>query len=128
MSTIILPLPRPPKGLSANDRTHWSVRARESVKLRMQVTRLVEHMEPMQRCRVEIVWVVRDQRRRDADNPDPMCKAIYDAIGSDRGVGARLVPDDAPEYMEKPRLRIEYRPGCDPHFEVTITDLSGEKL
>lgn len=83
-----------------------------------------QRIPPMQRVSVAIVWVVPDARKRDADGPDPLSKVIYDAIGSDRGVSARLVTDDTPEFMDKPRLRIEHRPGDAAHFEITITDIT----
>ncbi|ALJ22076.1 hypothetical protein AOA12_20155 [Microbacterium sp. No. 7] len=124
--TIVLPYPRPPDGLSANSRTHWRVKARATAEVRNLVVALTRsHRVPkMQRCEVQIVWVVTDRRKRDTDGPDPFCKAIYDAIGSDRGISAHIVPDDSPEWMSKPRLRIEYRPGEKARFEVTIRDIS----
>lgn len=124
--TINLPYQRPPKGLSSNDRTVWQVKARSTAEVRRLVVNLVlaQRIPKMNRVSVEVVWVVPTKHKRDADGPDPMCKAIFDAIGSDRGVSARLVPDDDPAHMEKPRLRIEHRPGSTAHFEVTIRDLA----
>lgn len=121
-----LPYPRPPKGLSANDRAHWATKARATAEVRNLVVALARQarIPQLQRVQVEVVWVVSDKRRRDADGPDPLCKAIYDGLGADRGVSARIVPDDTPEWMQKPRLRIEYRPDDEPHFEVIVTDTS----
>lgn len=78
----------------------------------------------LQRCQVEVVWVVADRRRRDSDNASPFAKAIFDGLGADKGVTAGIVPDDTPEYMTKLMPRIEHRPGVTPHFEVIITDTS----
>lgn len=124
--TLNLPHPRPPKGLSANDRCHWRVKAKATAEVRNLVVALARsaRIPKLQRIQVDVVWVVTDKRKRDADGPDPMCKAIYDAIGSDRGVSAHIVADDSPEWMVKPRLRIELRPEDTPHFEITVTDIS----
>lgn len=120
--TLVLPYPRPPKGLHANDRAHW----RSTAEVRELVVMLArsQRIPTMQRMSVQLVWVVGDHRKRDADGPDPLAKAVFDGLGSDRGVSARLVPDDDPAHMEKPRPVIEYRAGATPHFEVRITDLT----
>ncbi|WP_417540768.1 hypothetical protein [Microbacterium maritypicum] len=78
----------------------------------------------LQRISVQVVWVVPTRHKRDEDGPDPFCKVIYDAIGSDRGVSARIVQDDTKEFMDKPRLVIEHQPGERAHFRVEITDIS----
>lgn len=124
--TFLLPYARPPKGLHANDRVHWRTKARSTAEVRNLVVMLCreQRIPKMQRVSVQLVWVVGDHRKRDADGPDPMAKAIFDAVGSDRGVSAGLVPDDSPEFMMKPRPVIEYRDGASPHFEVIIRDLT----
>lgn len=124
--TLELPYDRPPKGLHANDRVHHMVRARSAKELRERVAVLcrVAKIPKLQRISVQVVWVVPTRHKRDEDGPDPFCKVIYDAIGSDRGVSARLVADDTPEFMDKPRLVIERQPGVTAHFRVEITDVS----
>ena len=122
---FILDYPRPPKGLSANDRQHWAVKAGATADIRMEVmakTRAL-HLGELEKVRVDVVWVVADKRKRDSDGPAPFLKAIYDGIGADRGVSARIVPDDDPAHFEKPSLTFEYKPGERPHFRVTITDI-----
>jgi Holliday junction resolvase RusA-like endonuclease len=44
---------------------------------------------------VRVTFPVADNRRRDADNPAPTCKAIVDGL-----VDAGLWPDDSPEWVE----------------------------
>lgn len=124
--TLELPYERPPKGLHANDRVHHMVRARSAKEVRERVAVLcrVAKIPTLQRISVQVVWVVPTRHKRDEDGPDPMCKVIYDAIGSDRGVSARIVQDDTKEFMDKPRLVIEHRPGELAHFRVEITDVS----
>lgn len=115
---------KPPPGLSANDRSHWATKARSVAAVRGLVKSLATRagIPTMQRCQVEVIWVVADKRRRDADNAAPFAKAIFDGLGADKGVTARIVPDDDPAHMVKLMPRIEHRPGCTPHFEVVITD------
>lgn len=121
-----LPFDRPPKGLSANHRTHWAVKSKATAEVRAQVKYLAwaAGIEPMQRCQVEVIWVVADKRRRDADNAAPFAKAIFDGLAADKGVSAHIVPDDDPAHMVKLMPRIEYRPNTTPHFEVIVTDLT----
>lgn len=121
-----LPYPKPPKGLSANDRVHHMVKARATAEVRRLVVLLAraKQIPPMQRVEVQVVWVVTDKRRRDSDNAAPLAKAIFDGLAADKGVSAHIVPDDAPEFMTKHMPRIEYRPDDVPHFEVHITDIT----
>lgn len=121
-----LPFTRPPAGLSANDRGGRWVRARSTAAVREMVFYTVRalHIGVLDRCRVDVVWVVADRRRRDTDNLSPFMKAIFDGIGADKGVSAHVVDDDAPEYMIKPGATIRYVKGCTPHFEVTITEVN----
>lgn len=124
--TLELGYTKPPPGLSANDRSHWATKARSVAAVRGLVKSLATQagIPTMQRCQVEVIWVVKDKRRRDADNAAPFAKAIFDGLAADKGVSARIVPDDDPEHMVKLMPRIEHRPGCTPHFEVVITDLT----
>lgn len=119
-----LPYTRPPRGLHANDRAHWRRKAKSTQEVRAAVFALTRaaHVPALERIRVDVEWVVPDRRKRDTDNVSPLLKAIYDGIGSDRGVSARIVEDDSPEFMSKPGATIRYEPGCTAHFTVTITE------
>ncbi|MFF2493217.1 hypothetical protein [Agromyces sp. NPDC058064] len=123
--TIRLLYPRPPFGLSANDRPHHMVKSRAIKAMREEVMFKVRQarVPALERCRVDLVWYVADHRTRDEDNLAPMAKAIYDGIGSNKGISARIVDDDSPEFMEKTAPVIEYMAGGEPHFAVIITDL-----
>lgn len=123
---FILDYPRPPKGLSANDRTHWSVKAGASADIRYEVMVKVRALRlgVLDRVRVDVVWVVADRRRRDTDNLAPFLKAIYDGIGADKGVSAHLVDDDDPAHMEKPGATIRYEKCARAHFEVSIAEVT----
>lgn len=127
--TIRLDFTKPPAGLSMNDRVHWSRKAKATRAVRRIVAGEVRDLELPQlaRIRVDVVWVVATGHRRDTDNLAPLLKAIYDGIGSDTGISAHLVPDDTPEYMDKPGATIRLERSTRPHFEITITDLSTTK-
>lgn len=121
-----LPYERPPKGLSANYRGHWAPKAKSTAQVRALVATLARNagIPPMGRMQVELVWVVTDNRKRDADNVFPLLKAAADGLASDRGVSAHLVPDDSPEWCVKIAPRIEKRDNGTAHFEVIITDIT----
>lgn len=125
---IDLAYPRPPKGLSANDRVHWRTRNRSTQTVRRDVQLAVAQLgiPPMERMEVSLTWHVPDRRKRDPDNIFPLLKVVCDALGSDRGISARLVKDDSPEYMTKRHPRIEHSPGVAPYFHVRVTDLGAE--
>jgi hypothetical protein len=116
---------RPPKGLSLNDRAHWRTKSDATHDVRQMVFARVRALRvpALERIRVDSAWFVRDRRKRDVENPTPFLKAVYDGIGSDRGVSARIVEDDSPEFMDKTGLQIIYEQGVTPHFLFTITDL-----
>ena len=73
-----LPFTSPPSGLSANDRGHWGRKASNTAMVRALVfTRTrAAHVPALERCRVDVVWVVRTHHRRDTDNLAPLLKAI----------------------------------------------------
>ena len=120
-----LPYVTVPLGLSMNDRPHWSVRSYSTTMVRHDVFVLTRsaHVPSLDRIQVDVEWVTATKRRRDTDNIAPLLKAIYDGIGADRGISARIVEDDAPEFMSKPGATIRYAPDEKPRFVVTITDL-----
>ena len=124
--TLQLSYERPPKGLSANWRGHWATKSRSTAEVRALVKHLARAagIRPMGRMQVELVWVVSDHRRRDEDNIYPLLKACADGLAADKGVSARLVPDDTPEWCVKRAPRIEHRKNTTPHFELIVTDIT----
>lgn len=124
--TLRLPYTKIPDGLSLNSRAHWRVKNRSTKEVRELVVMLArsERIPAMQRVQVELVWVVNTRHKRDVDNMVGLMKVISDALASDRGVSAHLVPDDSPDYCVKLMPRIEYRKDEQPHFEVVVTDIS----
>lgn len=124
--TILLNYPRPLPGLSMNDRVNRYAKARNTKTIREQIFYMVRaaHVPALERISVDIIWVVADNRTRDgAENLAPWAKAIYDGIGSNRGVSARIVEDDSPAFMVKVQPSIRLDKTVAPHFEIVITDL-----
>lgn len=124
--TIRLLYPRPLPGLSANDRVHWRTKAASTKTIRDEVFVKVRaaHVPALERIAVDVTWVVFDKRNRDSDNLAPFLKAIYDGIGSNKGISARIVDDDTDALMDKRKATILPAPGKGtPFFEVRITDL-----
>ena len=87
---------KPP--ISANSRMHWRQRATITKQIRSRTEALAreEMIPPLGRCRVELRYRPRDNRRRDADNLVPILKAACDGL-----VDAGIVPDDIPAFMAK---------------------------
>lgn len=114
---------RPP--LTANQRfNHWGVKSRLVKQVRGMTFDKTQHLPQMERCKVQLVWFVNDRRRRDTDNLYPTLKACCDGV-----VDAGVVPDDTPEFMDKPQPQIIYVPKeiIQAHVELHITDI-GENI
>ncbi|MDH6277494.1 crossover junction endodeoxyribonuclease RusA [Aurantimicrobium minutum] len=91
---INFPYERPP--LTSNQRMHWGQKMTLTRKVRRVAAKESAHIPALGKCRVQLVWLVLDNRRRDVDNVVPTLKAMCDGL-----VDAGLVPDDTPEYMMK---------------------------
>lgn len=123
--TITLGYQRPP--LTANQRMHWAKRARITRKVRADMAWRLKAvglrrkpLEKGQKLRVQLVYIPGTNRRRDTDNLWPTLKAICDGI-----VDAGLVPDDTPEWMEKPEPKIgPVTPGLRHRIQVKLTVLA----
>jgi crossover junction endodeoxyribonuclease RusA len=95
--TVTLTFPQPAPRLSMNDRTHWAAKAKNSRAWRT-AARYNAVRERLPECPpsfARVTFPVRDNRRRDADNPAPTVKAIVDGL-----VDAGVWPDDTPEWVE----------------------------
>lgn len=104
----VIPLPWPKPPLSMNDRMGVHEKARITRQMRETVGWLLrqQRIPALAKVRVQLYWTVPDERRRDDDNPAPTTKAIYDAFPD-----LKVVPDDTPQYMEKPTVKIVFSPG-----------------
>lgn len=89
--------------LSLNRRMHWAAERHIKDDLQSAVGwRLkAEKVPALDDAAVWLEWTPGVVRRRDTDNPEPTRKACIDAI-----VNAGLLPDDTPEYVQRPENRI----------------------
>lgn len=96
------PWTKPP--LSLNYRMHRMQAANLTKEIRGLMHAKARHLPEMERCIVELEWVVNTRTKRDSENPTPTLKALCDGL-----VDAEVVPDDTPEFMVKLLPRITYR-------------------
>lgn len=107
---------KPP--LSLNDRTHWRVKAKHTADIRAWIREWAWHHVPAcSATEVELHYVPRDARRRDADNLVPILKACCDGL-----VDAGVVPDDTPELMRKVMPIIDAPNRVDPHLWLLVRE------
>lgn len=77
----------------------------------------------LHRCRVELTWFVADRIARDVDNLAWTLKPLCDALAGTKAWDHQIVPNDTPEWMEKPMPSIVYRPGEPKELVLTITEI-----
>lgn len=107
--------------LSANMRfKHWAQEAALVKYLRATMHAYCRLTPDLNKCEVQLTWVVTTKGRRDVDNLYPLLKALCDGI-----VDAEVVPDDTPEYMVKhaPQILWIDKAVDVPHFEFTIKEI-----
>lgn len=113
---IRLPYTRPP--LSLNGREHWRTRARHAKTIRAHVREWATYTIPnLERVAVELHYVPRDARRRDADNLVPNLKHAIDGL-----VDAGIVADDTPEFVTW-TVHIDSPDRTDPHLFIKVTEV-----
>ncbi|WP_066298891.1 hypothetical protein [Arthrobacter luteolus] len=69
------------------------------------------------------MWVPPGKTKRDEDNAAWTLKPLCDALAGTKAWDHRIVPDDTPEFMEKPMPAIIYRPGAPKELVITITEM-----
>lgn len=115
VSAIIIRLPHTKPPLSLNDRMHWRKKASIVKALRGHVAaEASRHMAPCDRATVELHYVPRDARRRDADNLVATLKPCLDGL-----VDAGIVPDDTPDFLTW-RVAIDHPDRTDPHLYLRV--------
>jgi hypothetical protein len=117
--TYVLDIARPDEWISANERTHWAVKAAKTRAWRAKFAaeaRELPHME-----RVHILAEIRSAttRRRDASNLAPTVKAAIDGI-----VDAGVIDDDDDNHVTGVEFRNGERATGIARLRITITDLT----
>lgn len=113
---VWLPWTRPP--LTMNQRQHWQAKRRLTRAIRDHVsTHLQAAMfQPAAHIRVQLHYVPKDRRHRDADNLVATSKPCVDGI-----VDAGLVPDDTPDYVTHLMPVIDAPDRDNPRLFISIT-------
>lgn len=114
VTTIDLPFDAPP--LRSNDRMHWATKAKLTRDIRWHAAYTTRQtcIGPIDGpVVVTLVWVVTDNRRRDAGASAPTLKAALDGI-----VDAGLLPGDHHQVVREERCRIEL--GSAPGVRIEI--------
>lgn len=109
--------PRPP--LTANQRMHWRQKAAITRDVREATALLARRVPFLARCKVSLIWVVTDRRRRDADNLVPTLKAMCDGL-----VDAGVVEDDTPDLMVKLMPEIVFSDVLTPCMVLTVESVT----
>lgn len=106
-------------------RGHYRIHARKvrDVRDRAYYMARFARIPAMEHCRAQLTWWVPDRRVRDEDNLAGLEKPIFDALKL-----AGVVPDDRPEFMEKPRGRIRHLSEADGMVSAPCFTLTVERL
>ena len=104
--------------LSLNDRKHWRAKAKITAEIRAYIREWAFYTVPAcSASEVELHYVPRDARRRDADNLVPILKACCDGL-----VDAGVVPDDTPDLMRKHMPIIDASNRADPNLYLVVRE------
>ena len=108
----VLELPfLPTRASSPNTRGHWVARYKANRKLKEDTFMLAmsKQVPAFEKARITIVYVVKDNRRRDGDNWLSMAKGIIDGM-----VEAKVFKDDSAEYISFAPFRFVVDKGKSP--------------
>ena len=97
-------LPITSERMSANDRPHWALKARQTKALRSEayLRAMGEHIPNLDGfCDVQLIWIPKGRRRRDEENLNPTLKAVVDGL-----VDAGVLTDDTPDLVRKKMTAI----------------------
>jgi len=126
---VVLPWTAPPLSLNDTGATRQAMfsKAKKIHNVRDAVLALASRHNLPKDCvfaRVQLHYLPADNRRRDTDNCVATLKPICDALaaGTTKHPGHGLVPDDTPQYMQKPEPIIYHHPPkTPPKMWITIT-------
>jgi hypothetical protein len=128
----VIPLPgrRPASALSPNGaHGHWSATAKARRVLKAAVVTRVRQLRiPTGRTHllVELHYVTKDRRTRDADNLVPVLKPCLDALTARKG-GAGIIADDTPDKVTWRPPVIHDPDKTHPRLWLEVTDYTGHK-
>lgn len=116
--TVYPPLAGPVRKawLNANDRIHWSLKAKLTKGWRENAY-AASSVGQIDRAHIVATLHFGDDRRRDVGNYAPTVKAAVDGL-----VDAGVIPDDSDRYLIGPDLRRGDASGV-PRIVLTVTEL-----
>jgi len=80
--------------MNANDRPHWSKRAKTSALIRAAARELSKGIPSLGKVKIRAVYYAPDNRRRDVSNLFPSVKCAVDGI-----VDSGVLPDDSDRFV-----------------------------
>ena len=126
MRTLIIKIDHLPyTELSPNSRLHWAIKARAIKASREEVGWLAKaqwkDQKPMMKARISYEFLIRDRRRRDADNLLAACKPFTDGL-----IDAGVIFYDDIEHLETGLNRTIF--DTKDETVITIVELRGNYL
>ena len=118
---VVLRFDYPAPPITANRSYHWRAKGRLTKDIRTATALLARRLPPLGKCRVSLVWVVTDRRRRDGgENVTPTMKPMIDGL-----VDAGVVTDDTGDLVVRESPTVKWIPKTEDvaHMELTITKL-----
>jgi crossover junction endodeoxyribonuclease RusA len=93
-ASYLIKLPVGLQLMNANDRDHWTKRAKASSLIRATARGLCKDFPRLGRVKIKAVYYASDNRRRDVSNLFPSVKAAVDGI-----VDAGVIKDDNDKFV-----------------------------
>jgi crossover junction endodeoxyribonuclease RusA len=109
--------------MNANDRPHWSKRAKTSALIRAAARELSKGIPSLGKVKIRAVYYAPDNRRRDVSNLFPSVKSAIDGV-----VDAGVLKDDNDKFvvsLEMVRGEYNIRGG---QLVIEIIDLADEVI
>lgn len=121
MSTITIPITRPPMTSNGQRRAHWTEVRRAKAEVEQLVAWHSRRVTPIttsgyDKVHISIVWFAPDRRRRDPD-----CLSVFGKGAIDTLVKLGYLADDSWQHVHAVSYRIEPA-SPDPRIEITLTE------
>lgn len=119
MTTLVIPVKRPPMTSNEQRRWHWrTVYARKKLAEQLvffaaKRARIGTLTVPQS---ISVTWYAPDARRRDSDALGPFLKASLDAL-----VTAQVLRDDSAKFVTETRMRIDID-RTNPRIEIVLEE------
>ena len=116
---IVTDFQRPPLSSNEQKRAHYHKVAKCKKLVGEQIKERAEKIPRLGPVTVEVIWFVKDKRKRDTDGLGPFLKAACDGL-----VQAGVLEDDHSDFVVKTSMSIDKTDMGNPRIEVVITEVS----